>query len=149
MFVSWDFCFIWDHPRACGEKYDVAVQKTDDEGSPPRVRGKATHLQEFLSFFGITPARAGKSSCQADNESMFWDHPRACGEKQALALADIYEGGSPPRVRGKDCKYPWFQWRAGITPARAGKSSRYGLRDGPFWDHPRACGEKADKEVNC
>ena len=138
-----------DHPRVCGEKISQTRRNLPLGGSPPRVRGKALLEKLLFRLCRITPARAGKRSRGPCFPAPGQDHPRACGEKQALALADIYEGGSPPRVRGKDCKYPWFQWRAGITPARAGKSSRYGLRDGPFWDHPRACGEKADKEVNC
>ena len=32
----------------------------------------------------------------------------------------------------------------GITPAHAGKSTRYSSHNQRDWDHPRACGEKND-----
>ena len=70
-------------------------------GSPPRMRGKGQPLYIVVSESGITPACAGKSvaiTCRA------WyprDHPRVCGEKEAGALSEVYETGSPPRVRGK------------------------------------------------
>ena len=31
----------WDHPRVCGEKVRTALGLSQQEGSPPRVRGKA------------------------------------------------------------------------------------------------------------
>ena len=122
LFVSWDFCFIWDHPRACGEKPPTCRNSCLSLGSPPRVRGKAAARPIMNPCSGITPARAGKSS--------------------RLPPPSIPPRGSPPRVRGKASARSGRHLRGGITPARAGKSSRYGLRDGPFWDHPRACGEK-------
>ena len=70
-------------------------------GSPPRMRGKAEDTRSAGRTAGITPACAGKSvaiTCRA------WyprDHPRVCGEKEAGALSEVYETGSPPRVRGK------------------------------------------------
>ena len=51
----------WDHPRVCGEKFQLFAMVLDTEGSPPRMRGKVcadviVHIQP-----GITPAYAGKS----------------------------------------------------------------------------------------
>ena len=65
------------------------------------MRGKAEDTRSAGRTAGITPACAGKSvaiTCRA------WyprDHPRVCGEKAAGALSEVYETGSPPRVRGK------------------------------------------------
>ena len=90
-----------DHPRVCGEKPMPHSFVNHSTGSPPRMRGKAEDTRSAGRTAGITPACAGKSvaiTCRA------WyprDHPRVCGEKEAGALSEVYETGSPPRVRGK------------------------------------------------
>ena len=71
-----------DHPRACGEKTLVAVIPTMGAGSPPRVRGKGPTRFRTRRNNGITPARAGKRWFSACRGRMYWDHPRACGEKR-------------------------------------------------------------------
>ena len=87
------------------------------------MRGKAEDTRSAGRTAGITPACAGKSvaiTCRA------WyprDHPRVCGEKEAGALSEVYETGSPPRVRGK-------VFSEGLLPVIPG-------------DHPRVCGEKS------
>ena len=92
-------------------------------GSPPRMRGKAEDTRSAGRTAGITPACAGKSvaiTCRA------WyprDHPRVCGEKEAGALSEVYETGSPPRVRGKAAAARAGLVAVGITPACAGKSA--------------------------
>ena len=50
-----------DHPRACGEEAVTMLYALADEGSPPRVRGRATQIPHGIVVVGITPARAGKS----------------------------------------------------------------------------------------
>ena len=49
-----------DHPRGCGEKDQLYTAMEYDEGSPPRVRGKAVFVGPFELNVGITPAGAGK-----------------------------------------------------------------------------------------
>ena len=50
-----------DHPRVCGEKRQIVNDLIDQQGSPPRVRGKViAHLLQH-GLTGITPAYAGKS----------------------------------------------------------------------------------------
>ena len=92
--------------------------------------------------FWITPAYAGKRRSDWIIRSIYWDHPRACGEKTEEQKERAEYLGSPPRVRGK------AEWRRsanhnrGITPAYAGKSlsvPTHGSRPG---DHPCVCGEK-------
>ena len=53
--------------------------------------------------------------------------------------------GSPPRMRGRVKVTVCQRFRAGITPAYAGKRSVKDLGAGGLWDHPRVCGE----EVAC
>ena len=93
--------YPWDHPRVCGEKNRYIGMCWQYQGSPPRVRGKAS------SF----PPRHKKS----------WDHPRVCGEKFDCAYKSDLEGGSPPRVRGKGWQIGTSDPVTRITPACAGK----------------------------
>ena len=50
----------WDHPRVCGEKEASGFIDKMEQGSPPRVRGKAVIRTVKCFHFGITPACAGK-----------------------------------------------------------------------------------------
>ena len=69
----------------------------------------------------ITPAHAGKSIIVISNLPSGKDHPRTCGEKQAIDLMTFIANGSPPHMRGKDYYGTKDQWVNGITPAHAGK----------------------------
>ena len=51
-----------DHPRVCGEKAEADAASLTEQGSPPRVRGKAAGHQHGGGGAGITPACAGKSA---------------------------------------------------------------------------------------
>ena len=112
-----------DHPRVCGEKLFQSPLLRLPLGSPPRVRGKVSHVQVLQFWAGITPACAGKSVYSYGAEGVGRDHPRMCGEKQAQMDCIQLSLGSPPRVRGKVLCYPLNNQIAGITPACAGKSS--------------------------
>ena len=131
-----------DHPRACGEKRQRSISWTQRTGSPPRVRGKAELSYIRCQRRGITPARAGKSGHFPAPRGRRWDHPRACGEKSEHPTMKPVELGSPPRVRGKVTSFGYSVDELRITPARAGKRSRWDDDLLDAWDHPRACGEK-------
>ena len=93
--------YIWDHPRACGEKVKQDVFYEIYPGSPPRVRGKGFNGAADDGYNGITPARAGKSLFPGQRYKLLQDHPRACGEKKVPPPFPVAVMGSPPRVRGK------------------------------------------------
>ena len=112
----------WDHPRLCGEKFSL--------------------LSKSLRLPWITPAYAGKRNLIILNKIDWKDHPRLCGEKPSPAKRNCYKTGSPPPMRGKVANDPDIPPEVGITPAYAGKSSRYGLFCAENKDHPRLCGEK-------
>ena len=84
----------------CGEQLRIAQTATNEQGSPPRVRGTEIHLPAFARMQGITPACAGNSKNIRRIIDIQGDHPRVCGEQ----WLDLTEGpgglGSPPRVRG-------------------------------------------------
>ncbi len=99
-------------------------------------------MQELSGETGITPAYAGKRQRRATACTWLRDHPRVCGEKDAICKSCPARQGSPPRMRGKAgwplCGLPCI----GITPAYAGKSQPWRSYSQRRWDHPRVCGEK-------
>ena len=152
-----------DHPRVCGEKPWTPWEKIVLKGSPPRVRGKALVLTDFMADSRITPACAGKSASTSSTRTLSEDHPRVCGEKwkfgrrvvqhpedhprvcgeKTLRLTVAYRLlGSPPRVRGKVLFATVSCFSPRITPACAGKRSPSPIHSEEGQDHPRVCGEK-------
>ena len=122
-----DAVYNWrkrDHPRVCGEKKFFKRFALLDEGSPPRVRGKAGIPVDHHELHGITPACAGKRTARPATTSRPRDHPRVCGEKSLKSDLKCNIVGSPPRVRGKVDRMLTILTRSRITPACAGKSSR-------------------------
>ena len=99
-------------------------------------------MQELSGETGITPAYAGKRQRRATACTWLRDHPRVCGEKDAICKSCPARQGSPSRMRGKAgwplCGLPCI----GITPAYAGKSQPWRSYSQRRWDHPRVCGEK-------
>ena len=71
---------IKDHPRACGENINAALNQRIDIGSPPRMRGKRIRVFRRKRNIRITPAHAGKTAGQPCMCAVCKDHPRACGE---------------------------------------------------------------------
>ena len=131
-----------DHPRVCGEKSKTKDTAAYTPGSPPHVRGKVLFRSFIVQPFGITPAYAGKRSAASRPAAAARDHPRVCGEKQALLCTWMFLQGSPPRMRGKESHARRKRQAHGITPACAGKSSRPDRPSTGLLDHPRMCGEK-------
>ena len=70
-----------DHPRVCGEKLRRSTKIILISGSPPRMRGKASHQLLPILAPRITPAYAGKRSVRQRRVAPGRDHPRVCGEK--------------------------------------------------------------------
>ena len=51
------------------------------------------------SLAGITPACAGKTAQEGNDDDEFWDHPRMCG-KDTIKVENLATPvGSPPHVR--------------------------------------------------
>ena len=112
----------WDHPRLCGEKLYEGGKNPCLVGSPPPMRGKVQRKARHDTPTRITPAYAGKSQLEIEPFAPPQDHPRLCGEKQAIPHKELQEVGSPPPMRGKGpLAYPNVQHHR-ITPAYAGKS---------------------------
>ena len=109
------------------------------------MRGKGAPPCGARPILRITPACAGKSRSQPRLPCTGRDHPRACGEKQLVAVSPKQNLGSPPRMRGKVQIVAFPMMLRGITPAHAGKSPKGGSSGEASRDHPRACGEKQSR----
>ena len=110
-----------DHPRVCGEKCEPKHDLFNEQGSPPRMRGKGISVVGMIQLIGITPAYAGKSFTFPMAFADAKDHPRVCGEKSAKLVFPQKTAGSPPRMRGKGLVAVVPCVVTGITPAYAGK----------------------------
>ena len=74
-----------DHPRVCGEKRYSGSITLPQQGSPPRMRGKASPGYFYCDIPRITPAYAGKRRSSRPKRRLTRDHPRVCGEKNESA----------------------------------------------------------------
>ena len=79
--LEWRTAYIRDHPRVCGEKWREAARCGQQQGSPPRVRGKVASIFRGGCWTRITPACAGKRGFFGAGFVGSGDHPRVCGEK--------------------------------------------------------------------
>ena len=93
-------------------------------GSPPQVRGKPPIDGAEILKRRITPAGAGKTSCELFPSPQGWDHPRRCGENVRKDETGKEKIGSPPQVRGKRTVTDIPPSFIGITPAGAGKTQK-------------------------
>ena len=55
--------------------------------------------------------------------------------------------GSPPQVRGKPHHTQFIRIKLRITPAGAGKTICDSVNRFCIWDHPRRCGENANRKI--
>ena len=114
---------VQDHPRLCGEKVTDEGNIVTGEGSPPPMRGKARKSAAAALSGRITPAYAGKRYTPWHLWNRYKDHPRLCGEKQAVIVRERFTRGSPPPMRGKAQNGSKRRRVHRITPAYAGKSN--------------------------
>ena len=113
-------------------------------GSSPRGRGKPAELHCAFARRRLIPARAGKTGMGVDVWVWVRAHPRAGGENTYLTFRWSPRSGSSPRGRGKLVGLLGRRLRAGLIPARAGKT--LSTWTPPTWTtaHPRAGGENRD-----
>ena len=112
-----------DHPRACGENLLRQCLRSENGGSPPRMRGKPPQSLSMQRILRITPAHAGKTGKKLLCGEYTSDHPRACGENSSTRRVHFRQSGSPPRMRGKQTVSLIVIPQTRITPAHAGKTN--------------------------
>ena len=125
----------------CGEHISVSGFAPAVMGSSPHVRGALRILRNTGLTLGIIPACAGSTSRTFDVEYLDGDHPRMCGEHDAIAYLTMALAGSSPHVRGAPIAVPRTHARCGIIPACAGSTSSCMDCIRSIRDHPRMCGE--------
>ena len=135
----------WDHPRMCGEHYVHRPQLDWDVGSSPHVRGARCFATVFLDGFGIIPACAGSTCPSRPSAATAGDHPRMCGEHADGNKTIQGAKGSSPHVRGALARRFASGSATGIIPACAGSTPMSPTGRGAMWDHPRMCGEHANR----
>ena len=131
------------HPRAGGENPHKVEFDVPTNGSSPRGRGKRVALGSCVGGVGLIPARAGKTGALEALEEATAAHPRAGGENGPVSCAGRKVTGSSPRGRGKPVIPDDVRDRAGLIPARAGKTSRCNPHRLARRAHPRAGGENS------
>ena len=129
------------HPRAGGENRMSLIAWSRATGSSPRGRGKLVPWPAYHSAARLIPARAGKTDGRSDGRDPGAAHPRAGGENGASWPDQASDYGSSPRGRGKLPSCPPRTGRAGLIPARAGKTQREAPDEHARPAHPRAGGE--------
>ena len=115
-------CALRDHPHACGDKLDVLASLLTVVGSSPRVWGQVIYNNYLRTPNRIIPTRVGTRKNNKMYTYPFWDHPHACGDKQAYAVAKYYRLGSSPRVWGQDTILNLRTFLPRIIPTRVGTS---------------------------
>ena len=118
----------WDHPCACGEHSGDNTNRIELIGSSPRLRGTPVSISLMRPPPGIIPALAGNTPPSRTAWSRPWDHPRACGEHEAVRVIGYGEVGSSPRLRGTHPGSEIEPAHAGIIPALAGNTGRNSTR---------------------
>ena len=92
-------------------------------------------------LFGITPARAGKTSVLSQRVFNTRDHPRSCGKDLDNLNSTVFSKRSPPLVRERPCCRFRRIHCPRIPPARAGKTADRLACCFYRRDHPRSCGK--------
>ena len=110
-------------------------------GSPPHARGRLHTATGNVNVRGITPACAGKTSCDFPRVTMDSDHPRMRGEDLSPSCVSFEHGGSPPHARGRHISKVKVGRFFRIPPACAGKTHSQPSLWGYWEDHPRMRGE--------
>ena len=88
------------HPRACGERGSPPSWISRSTGSSPRLRGTVVRGSETSGCSRFIPAPAGNGGEFTPHAVLASVHPRACGERSRVPIADGLQIGSSPRLRG-------------------------------------------------
>ncbi len=129
------------HPRSRGEHTDRPLPHTPVEDSPPLARGARLNPGCRHAAQGLTPARAGSTSSVRCGRAPPWTHPRSRGEHRRAPDSTSTASDSPPLARGAPHPSRSRPRGRGLTPARAGSTSRPTVGSPGTGTHPRSRGE--------
>ena len=129
------------HPRTGGEHKWMVRMRRPVPGSPPHGRGTLGGAVAGGRDAGLTPARAGNTDGPAALSPCWAAHPRTGGEHQPVGRRGSGGMGSPPHGRGTRVAHGAHPQLQGLTPARAGNTTRPRRPPWHRWAHPRTGGE--------
>ena len=109
------------------------------------MRGTPYDRHERFAIPGIIPAYAGNTAVLTTEDFFFWDHPRICGEHTCDYVNANTTQGSSPHMRGTLNALSAATLKHGIIPAYAGNTIARPSPDSSAGDHPRICGEHANR----
>ena len=110
-----------EHPRVCGEN------------NPP--------VNVHMDIVWNIPAYAGKTTRWLWGPPAATEHPRVCGENRAKIAQMYAQGGTSPRMRGKQVPDFAVPKVGRNIPAYAGKTMAAIQKARASQEHPRVCGE--------
>ena len=115
-------------------------------GSSPRLRGTPHDWRRKAMRLRFIPAPAGNASPDEMRAGCHAVHPRACGERLFCQHIHLVCCGSSPRLRGTHLRRPGVDLANRFIPAPAGNALARSAIRACNSVHPRACGERTDKE---
>ena len=124
------------HSADCWHAWPYGIIPAD-AGSTGDV---AIVLPAFIDA-GIIPADAGSTARKIVVCVPVADHPRGCGEHNAVTYKQNSAQGSSPRMRGAHLEQLHLAASGRIIPADAGSTGGHRLYTLCKRDHPRGCGE--------
>jgi hypothetical protein len=117
------------HPQVCGEDGRVSRSVRDEQGPPPRMRGRPHDVRERLGPPGATPAHAGKTRWTMTLMPPPSSHPRACGGRRYFTCVFFGRNSVSQLVvqHGND-EGRAHAWARAQCPAGADRCSNHGRR---------------------
>ena len=112
-------------------------------GSSPLARGGHRLATLGGELGGLIPARAGRTPSRDHFRPARWAHPRSRGADHLSLPANRREEGSSPLARGGHGGTHAAAGRAGLIPARAGRTLTAARRTSSGRAHPRSRGADA------
>ncbi len=131
------------HPRVCGERQNIRLQRQPRSGSSPRVRGTQNRLKPIDIDARFIPACAGNAFPLAGRRAFRPVHPRVCGERITPTRSIWLRAGSSPRVRGTQWRKIAVPDSLRFIPACAGNAFISTASVASKTVHPRVCGERS------
>ena len=130
-----------EHPRVCGENFQVPPVAAAGSGTSPRMLGKPMRNTSPNREERNIPAYAGKTWRYCYHVMIAAEHPRVCGENLSYRDFRAGDAGTSPRMRGKRASATCIRGGMRNIPAYAGKTKNLESVRVSQKEHPRVCGE--------
>jgi len=140
------WCRSGAHPRSRGADDHVLLESRVSDGSSPLARGGPGCPCVASGRGRLIPARAGRTRRGGRRPTGRWAHPRSRGADNDALTVDAFSKGSSPLARGGHHRHRIRVRRAGLIPARAGRTSPSSRWERTTGAHPRSRGADFDHD---